>query len=127
MFEQDYIMRQIKEMVAVIMKAVFGAELESADTVTAHAQSSGGGENDTLFRMIDSGRIREAERMLFDSIDAVTAANLLKGFTFYQYLAQLDDDFLEAHDYSRNEIEEGVKRLAALFGAADIASLFFPD
>ena len=30
MFEQDYLMRQIKEMIAVIMKVLFGAEMQTA-------------------------------------------------------------------------------------------------
>lgn len=123
MFEQDYLMRQIKEMIAVIMKVVFGAELKSADEVIAFQQQSGD-DNTILYRMIDSGNIREAEAMLYESMNAKTAANLLKGYAFYQYLCQKDDDFLEAHHYDRNMIANGVHRLAALFGAGHFADLF---
>lgn len=127
MFEQDYLMRQIKEMIAVIMKAIFGAELKSADAVIAYQQQNGEDDNGLLYRMIDSGNIREAEEMLYESMEAKTAANLLKGYAFYQYLAQKDDDFLESNHYDRNLIADGARRLAALFGAAHIADLFMDN
>lgn len=127
MFEQDYLMRQIKEFIAVIMKMLFGAELKSADELIAYQHSSSGGGNDLLYRMIDDGRIREAEMLLYESMDSKTADNLLKGYSFYQYLCQKDDQFLEAHDYNRSMIADGVRRLAALFGAGHLADLFLTE
>ena len=127
MFEQDYLMRQIKEMIAVIMKVLFGAEMQTAEDVIEYQRTSGGSDNDLLYRMIDGGAIREAEALLYESMTAKTAANLLKGYAFYQYLAQKDDDFLEANHYERNMIADGVCRLAALFGAGHIAALFLPE
>lgn len=126
MIEQDYLMRQIREMIAVIMKMLFGAEIRSADDLIEYEQQSGGGDH-PLFALIDSGQIALAEAALYDSMDALTAANLLKGYAFYQYLAQKDDDFLEAHGYSRAMIADGVRRLAAMFHAAHLAELFLPD
>ena len=123
MIEQDYIMRQIKEMIAVIMKVLFGRELSSAEQIAA-AQSN---TDDPVFRMVDSGNIREAETLLYDNMHARTAANLLKGFSFYEYVLQHDEAFLDEHKFSRTRIEDGIKRLASLFGAAGIADIFFPD
>ena len=115
MFEQDYLMRQIKEFISVIMKMLFGAELSSVDELLAYQQNSGG-DSELLYRLIDNG-----------AMDAKTAANLLKGYAFYQYLAQKDDEFLETHHYSRKMIAEGVRRLAVLFDAGHIADLFLPE
>lgn len=126
MFEQDYLMRQIKEFISVIMKMLFGAELSSVDELLAYQQNSGG-DSDLLYRLIDNGAILEAEYMLYESMDAKTAANLLKGYAFYQYLAQKEDEYLEAHHYSRKMIAEGVRRLAVLFDAGHIADLFLPE
>lgn len=126
MFEQDYLMRQIREYIAFMMKMLFGAELRSAEDLLAYQQSSGD-DSDVLYRLIDAGQIQQAESVLYESMDAKTAANLLKGYAFYQYLAQKDDEFLEAHHYSRAMIAEGVRRLAALFGAGHLADLFLPE
>ena len=128
MFEQDYIMRQIREFIAVIMEVMFGEKLESADDILEYQKKYGGGDDDSyLFRMIDSGEIIKAEELLYESIRTKSAANLLKGFAFYQYLAQQDDDFLEDHGFSRFQIAEGFKRFAALFDAAHLTALFLPE
>lgn len=125
MYEQDYLLRQIKEMISVIMKMLFGAELRSAEQTAADQQRSD--EESGLLRMIDRGQITEAERMFYARMDAKTAANLLMGYSFYQYLAQKDDDFLEQHGYSREMLINGIRRLAALFDAGHLAALFLPD
>ena len=125
MIEQDYLLRQIKEFIAFLMKLLFDAELFSADAL-ADAQQSSGGDN-PLYRMIDGGQILEAEQLLYDNMQTKTADNLLKGYSFYQYLAQQEDDFLEAHHYSRSLIREGIRRLAALFDAGHLVGLFLPE
>ena len=66
MFEQDYLLRQIKEFIAFMMKLLFDAELHSADALTEYQQHSGG--DDTLFRMIDSGQILEADVMMHNEL-----------------------------------------------------------
>ena len=126
MFEQDYIMRQIREMISVIMKVLFGKEIHSADAAEVY-QNESLGSLEPLCRLIDSGQIQEAERLLYESMDMKTEANLLKGYSFYQYLYGKDDDYLEAHGYSREEILAGIRRLAVLFGAGHIADLFFRE
>ena len=125
MIEQDYLLRQIKEFIAFMMKMLFDAEPGSIDRLSEEQKSSGG--DDTLYRMVDDGHIREAELLLYEGMQTKTADNLLKGYSFYQYLAQQEDDFLEAHHYSRCLIREGVRRLAALFDAAHLANIFLPE
>ena len=127
MIEQDYLLRQIKEFIAVMMKMLFGAELKSADQLEELRQKYDTGENDVLYRMIDAGKIREAETLLYESMQAKTAEYLMKGYCFYQYLAQKDEEFLEAHGYHRDMIADGIRRLAALFGAPHIGELFLND
>ena len=126
MIEQDYLLRQIKEFIAFMMKLLFRMEVPSAEDLIAEQQNSGDGAG-VLYRMIDSGKIREAEALLYDSMQTKTADNLLKGYSFYSYLAQQEDDFLETNHYSRNQIAEGVRRLAALFDASHLANIFLPE
>ena len=38
---------------------------------------------------------------------------------FYQHLDEFDDDFLEEHDYSREEILEGLESLAEAYGLTE--------
>lgn len=125
MIEQDYLLRQIKEFIAFMMKLLFREKLRSADELDAYQQNS---ESDMmLYRMIENGQIAEAEAMLYENMQSKTADNLLKGYSFYQYLAQQEDDFLEARHYSRNQIAAGVRRLAILFDAAHLVGLFLPE
>ena len=123
MFEQDYILRQIEEFIAVLMKMFFGREI---DTQKAASQAEHDGDAEKLRQMIDCGNIREAESALYNSMKAKTASNLLKGYCFYQYLAQKDDDFLETHSYSRVMLTDGLRRLASVFGAPHLADIFYP-
>ena len=125
MIEQDYLLRQIKEFIAFMMKLLFREKLRSADELDAYQQNS---ESDmTLYRMIENGQIAEAEALLYENMQSKTVDNLLKGYSFYQYLAQQEDDFLEARHYSRNQIAAGVRRLAILFDAAHLVGLFLPE
>lgn len=126
MFEQDYIMRQISQMIAFMMKALFGLKLE-AERLTDFVYTSDGDGGEPLFQMVDQGQIEAAEQMLYDRIQARTADNLMLGYAFYEYLSQKDDDFLEAHGFSRERIAEGAVKLASHFGAGQIAELFLPE
>ena len=126
MIEQDYLLRLIKEYISVMMKLLFGAELKSAEELPEYQEKYGGDPN-LLFRLADEGRIREAEELLYAGMDQTTAANLLKAYSFYQYICQKDDDFLEAHQYSREQIEAGLRRLAATFHAEHLIGLFWPE
>ena len=56
-----------------------------------------------------------------------TMDNLLIGLAFYSYLNEMDNDFLVANNFSREEVREGLKSLVAVYGLGDMAEIFFYD
>ena len=67
MYEQDYIMRLINEMVRTILKLLFNIDTESPSSeLLKNAEEKQTLES--LLDMIDEGRINEAENTLYDSI-----------------------------------------------------------
>ena len=76
-----------------------------------------------LARLIDEGsRINEAENRLCDYLDQGSGSReeLAAALGFYDHLSGCSEDFLEEHDYSREEIYDGLRELAARFGVTGL-------
>lgn len=126
MFEQDYIMRLIKEMVRALLKLLFNIDTESPSIELMQDEQ----EKDMLSRllqMIDDGKIDEAEDQLFDMIADGDRNNLKMALLFYSYLNEKPDDFLEEHDFSREEIQSGIKEVVSKYGLEGMADVFLED
>ena len=65
-----------------------------------------------LIRMVDEGKINEAENLLFDEINKDENKSFEMALRFYDYLNSLSDVYLEENNYSREEVKEGVQNLA---------------
>lgn len=120
-YENDYIMRTIREMLRVI------AKLLGKTTVTYELPSE---ENDTeedalyrrLIGMADAGEINEAENMLFEALEENGEAVGGAALAFYEHLNDMDADFLDEHDYSREEVSLGIKNVARVLGCESVAN-----
>lgn len=66
--------------------------------------------------MLDEGKVNEAENRLYEELDPARLPMLELALAFYSRLNQFDDAYLEAHNYSRQEIEEGLHAVTKLFG-----------
>jgi hypothetical protein len=66
--------------------------------------------------LIDNGNINEAENLLYADNDYSDKGILLIGILIYNYLNEFDDDFLESHDFSRQEVREGLETLLVKYG-----------
>lgn len=126
MFEQDYVMRLIKEMVRAILKLLFNIDIESP-TVDLLENREEKEALENLLDMVDAGKINEAENKLFDLTDDVTVNDLKIALLFYSYLNDKTDDFLETNDFSREEIKSGLENVADRFGLNSIAEMFLED
>ena len=126
MFEQDYVMRLIKEMVRAILKLLFNIDTESP-TVDLLENREEKEALENLLDMVDAGKINEAENKLFDLIDDVIVNDLKIALLFYSYLNDKTDDFLETNDFSRDEIKSGLENVADRFGLNSIAKMFLED
>ncbi len=126
MFEQDYVMRLIKEMVRAILKLLFNIDTESPTIELLESKE----EKETLenlIGMVDAGEINEAENRLYDLISATDMNSMEVAILFYSYLNDKTDDFLEANDFSRDEIKLGMENVADNFGLNSIAKMFLTD
>lgn len=107
-YEQDYIMRMIKSIVSFFIKLITG----KSDTVYELPSDGLYTPCDDLFARIlalaDSGKINEAENLLYANIEPGSKNYLLMGLTFYSHINEYTDDFLADHNYSRQEIQDGI-------------------
>ena len=126
LFEQDYVMRLIKEMVRAILKLLFNIDTESP-TVELLENKEQKEILENLLDMIDDGEINEAENRLYDLISDTDMDSLEVALLFYSYLNDKTDDFLEANDFSREEIKLGMENVADSFGISSIAKMFLTE
>ncbi len=126
MFEQDYVMRLIKEMVRAILKLLFNIDTESP-TIELLENKEEKETLENLIGMVDAGEINEAENRLYDLISATDMNSMEVAILFYSYLNDKTDDFLEANDFSRDEIKLGMENVADNFGLNSIAKMFLTD
>lgn len=117
-FENDYIMRIIHEMVRTLLKLLFNIDEEKTEpaSLTEEAGTSGYGK---LKKLAGEGRINEAENLLYDFLDengTENRENLKTALLFYDFLNTFDSDYLESHDFSREEIRSGIENVLSMFG-----------
>ncbi len=123
MFEQDYIMRQIKEMIRAVLKLLFNIDTESAMTQWAE-KSEAHASIGPLLKLVDEGKINEAENALYDITEDCREGSLKTALLFYAHLNEKSDSFLEAHNFSRDEVKQGLKDILSRFGLGSISDLF---
>ena len=126
MFEQDYVMRQIKELTKALAKILFNVDSESPSAALIRDMRTRETADD-LIRKIDNGRIFEAENELSELLQDRTMDNFWAGIVFYSYLNEKDDDTLENDGFSREKIKNGINHLVSEYGMETISDLFFYD
>lgn len=124
MFEEDYIMRQIHQILKVLVKVLFNVDSETISSSMIQDRETRE-TADYLLRKIDSGNINQAENELSELTENRTMNNLLAGIVFYSYLNEKDDDYLENNYFSRDEVEDGIKHLLSEYGLSDITDIFY--
>ncbi len=137
MFEQDYIMRLIKEMVRAILKLLFRIDVQSP-TEELLEETESRVELEGLTDMIDNGDINHAENRLYAMIEEdmengsgetafrkISSMEKLKiAVLFYSYLNEKEDDFLTEHNFSREEVKMGLEDVLSKFGYEGLDGLF---
>ena len=71
-----------------------------------------------LCRLLAEGKINEAENRLYEEIGQLGLPGLRVAIDFYLQLNERDDDYLEARDFTRAEMEDGLKNIAQQYGVA---------
>lgn len=127
MFQEDWVMRQIESIVDFLIVAVLRKEKNGVEFVFEQKNETEiDSLHEKLLQMIRECRINEAEDYLFDRLDTKDNRYLELAVDFYSRLNALDDETLRANNFSREEIEEGLKDIARKFGIP-LSDLFQSD
>lgn len=123
--EKDYILRMVKDLVKSIAYIVLGkSEIEYQ--LPENVESS---RVDSLYvnllELVNNGHINEAEDMLFDNINTSDMKQFEMAMSFYLFLNDFGDDYLESNNYSRDEITEGIKSICKEYGLSSMVEFLF--
>ena len=107
-YEQDYIMRLIKQVIQALIGILLNKKTTMEYDMPVNRQQTNG--EDFLARLIslaDAGKICEAENELSDILESGSDPAFQIALMFYDHLNNYDDSFLEEHSFSREEIRQG--------------------
>ena len=116
--DKDYIMRMVHEAVRMLIRLIFGRDMdhEEKDLVSL--------EKLELFKkltaMIDDGEINEAENLLLDGLDPNDRDYFEMALLFYEKLGAKTEEFLLEHDYTQDEVVDGLKYIVDYYGHGEL-------
>ena len=73
-----------------------------------------------LLAMIKDGQVNEAENLLLDEMDPDNPAYFELGLLFYEKLGAQTEEFLESHNYTQDEVVEGLEYFVDCYGYGDL-------
>ncbi len=121
--EQDYVMRMIHQLIEVLLGDIFkGKEKVLEESINKSQEQTE--KYDKMKMLVDNYEINQAENLLFDNIDIDNIEDLKLALLFYQYVNDKDNEFLKKSNYSREEIEQGIKDISKEYGYENIVDLF---
>lgn len=126
MFEQDYIMRLIRELIRALIKLIFNIDTETPSEELMK-QVEDRAALDALMKLLDAGKINEAENMVYELTEERDQEALKAALLFYARLNEQSDEFLENHDFSRQEVKDGLKALVSRYGLGSMAEMFLEE
>lgn len=112
MFEQDYIMRIITNLVRFLSRIVFNKDIPVYEISNTEEYSQSDALHKNLLALLSDGKINEAEDMLFEDFNPKDNRHLLVALDFYNRLNNMDDKYLKTNNFSREEIEQGLRDIA---------------
>lgn len=125
MFEQDYVMRMIHELVRTILKLLF--HIDDIDYIDESLQMQNEDATKLYRKIIDllkQHKINEAENYLYENLDENNLEELKASLLFYEYLNHLSDKELEKANFSREEIKDGIQLVLKKFRYDGITTAF---
>ncbi len=120
MLQDDFIMRMIHEMVTTLLKLIFHIELGENEEQNFKDQDTASNYLE-LLALIQAGEINEAENKLLDELDSDDMEHFKMALMFYYHLNEIDFNFLEEHNYSKNEITDGLRYVSSVYGYDSMA------
>ena len=119
--DEDYILRMIREIAQALAKVITG---KSEINYELPAEEDDYTSLDLLYkeviRLSDQGEINEAENFLLDAAEEKDSRFFELALAFYMHLDEFSDEFLETHQYSREEIAQGIESLSEDYGISGL-------
>jgi len=116
MLKEDYVSRSIRDAVRALAKLVLNKDnieyIVPAGLAVSPLQKFYADE----LALVDAGEINQAENLLLDELDKGGEERFEMAMAFYLHVNEKSDDFLDEHNYSREEIITGIQDTAASFG-----------
>ena len=123
MVEEDYVTRMIRDMVRAVVRAILGKSELNYEFPKENERTNDDMVFNKMIQMADAGDINGAENMLLTEFEFKEPKQLEIALAFYSHLNEYEEDFLEANDYSRREIGEGIDAVAKKYGYSGIMNL----
>lgn len=121
--EQDYIMKMIHQLIEVLLGDIFkGKEKVLEENINKSQEQTE--KYDKLKMLVDNYNVNQAENFLYEIIDINNIEDFKLALLFYQYVNDKDNQFLEKSNYTREEIEQGIKDISKKYGYENIVNLF---
>ena len=122
MIKNDWLSKQIEMMSQALAVILFGKDA-AYNFAVEEDEAQGGLEMDDdvllsfmLRRLMDEGKINEAENLLFESIEGSASEGKLQiALAFYGQLDKMSDSFLSEHSFSREEILDGLSSVKEIY------------
>ena len=116
--DKDYIMRMVHEAVRMLIRLIFGKDIdnEEKDLVSLEKLKL----YKKLTAMIDDGEINEAENLLLDGLDPDDRDYFEMALLFYEKLGAKTEEFLLGHDYTQDEVIDGLKYIVDYYGHGEL-------
>lgn len=110
-YQKDWLMRQIEQMVDAITHMLIQTATTATITETVQPEL-----REEIEKHLRAGEICEAEDWLYLHRDVEDIQWLNLSVLFYARLNGFSDEYLKAHDFSREEIHEGLRESCSAFG-----------
>lgn len=123
--EKDYYMRIVHELVRMLIRLVLSKDIDKDEEEAVPLEVME--RYRKLIAMIDDGQINEAENLLLDGLEPDSRAYFELALMFYEKLNGKTDEFLEEHDYSREEVLDGIKYVVDFYGYGSLMDAFVDE
>ncbi len=115
LIQQDWLMRQIEMMISTILRLA-GIELSQEAALPEEHRQSGSEWEEEVARLLEHGRLGKAEDLLFEHLEPGNREALAAALRFYRQANALTDAELEAQDFTREELLEGLEQAVKQYG-----------
>lgn len=117
-YHEDWLIRQIEMMIQAILNKICKKESGSSFEEKSKIQQ-------TILDLLSNDKICEAENLIFEFADEKRNDYnyLLTVLDFYKNLNGMSEDYLNKHNFSHQEIREGVLNFCSYYDSDEIKKI----